>query len=255
MIVSIVTVVYNNVEYVRNAIESVLSQDYSSIEYVVIDGGSTDGTLDIIEEYRNQISVFLSESDDGIYDALNKGIARASGNMIAILHSDDQFCDSYVVSDVVQKMSETKADFCFSDLVIVDRSSGRVLRYYKARCFRRWMFRIGWMPPHPTCFIRKSLFDDFGLYSTEYKIAGDFDFLVRIFYSQEINWTYLERITVKMRQGGISTSGWKSKMINAYEIRHSLLSNHVWSLSVFQMARYIIRLMELLAKPGKDRYS
>ena len=163
MIVTIVTVVYNNAEYVRDAIESVLSQDYSSIEYVVIDGGSTDGTLNVIEEYRDQISVFLSEPDDGIYDALNKGITLASGDVIAILHSDDQFCDSQVVSDVVQKMSETKAEVCFSDMVIVDRSSGRVLRYYMASYFRRWMFRIGWMPSHPTCLISKSLIDKYVL--------------------------------------------------------------------------------------------
>jgi glycosyltransferase involved in cell wall biosynthesis len=251
-VVSVVTIVYNNVKYIKDALESVLSQDYPSIEYIVIDGGSTDGTVEIIEKYRDQIQVFLSEPDDGIYDALNKGVELATGDVIAILHSDDLFYDEFVVSDMVYKMSETGAEFCFSDMVIVDSRSDRVLRYYMAYYFNRWMFRMGWMPPHPTCFIKKSLFDEFGLYSLDYKVAGDFDFLVRIFYGRKILWSYLNRVTVKMRQGGVSNSGLNSKRIIASEINHSLQANHVWSLPFFQLGRYIIRLMEMLVKPKKS---
>ncbi len=181
LMVSIITVVYNNAKHVRDAIQSVLSQDYPYIEYVIIDGGSTDGTVEIIEEYRDQIPVFLSEPDEGIYDALNKGILSAHGGVIGILHSDDLFCDDHVVSDMIRKMSDTESEFCFSDMVIVDDISGKVVRYYMANYFRRWMFRIGWMPPHPTCFINKSLFDEFGPYSTNYKIVGDYDFFCQDF--------------------------------------------------------------------------
>lgn len=205
--VTIITVIYNNVEHIRGAIKSVLSQNYPFIEYIVIDGGSTDGTLEIIEQYRDSISVFLSEPDDGVYDALNKGIMRASGDVVGILHSDDRFCYNQVVSDMVQKMSDTKTEFCFSDMIIVDSSSNKILRYYMAGYFKRWLFRTGWLPPHPTCFIKKSLFNEFGLYSTKYKIAGDFDFMIRIFYARKINWAYLNRITVKMKSGGTSNSG------------------------------------------------
>ena len=182
MIVSVITVVYNNVDHIKSTIQSVLSQEYSSIEYIVIDGGSTDGTIDVIEKYREKISVFLTETDDGIYDALNKGIGLATGDTVAILHSDDLFYDNHVVSDMVNRMAVTDAEFCFSDLVIVDTVTDKVLRYYMASYFSRWMFRMGWMPPHPTCFIKKSLFDEFGLYSLDYKVVSDFDFLVRIFY-------------------------------------------------------------------------
>jgi len=251
--VSIITVVFNNVVYLRGAVESVLSQDYPFVEYIIIDGGSNDGTLDIIEEYRDKVSVFLSEPDDGIYDALNKGVNVAKGDVIAILHSDDIFCDEYVVSDMMKKMFDTKSEFCFSDMVIIDGLSNKVLRYYMASYFSRWMFRIGWMPPHPTCFIKKSLFSEVGLYSLEYKVAGDFDFLLRIFYSRDINWSYLDRITVKMRQGGVSNSGLMSKKIIAKEINQSLHSNNVWSLSIFQLGRYFIRLLELLVKPKKGQ--
>ena len=252
MIVSIITVVHNNVDNITGAIESVLSQDYSSIEYVVIDGGSTDGTLDVIKKYRDKISVFLSEPDNGIYDALNKGIGLATGDVVGILHSDDLFCDKYVVSDMVEIISDRNAEFSFSDMVIVDKESDKVLRYYMANYFSRWMFRMGWMPPHPTCFIKKALFDEFGLYSTKYKIGGDFDFMVRVFYGRKIKWGYLNRITVKMRSGGVSNSGFRNKVILANEISNTLHDNSIFSLYIFQVGRYLIRLMEILVKPGNN---
>jgi len=249
MLVSIITVVFNNKNLIRQAIDSVISQDYLYVEYIVIDGGSTDGTVDIIEKYRDKISVFISEPDGGVYDALNKGIALATGDVVAILHSDDIFCDEHVVTNMVKIMFNSDAEFCFSDLVIVDTVTDKVLRYYMASYFSRWMFRMGWMPPHPTCFIKKSLFDEFGLYSLDYKVVSDFDFLVRIFYGRDINWAYLNRITVKMRAGGVSNSGLKSKKLIVDEINDSLSANQVWSLPIFQLGRYLIRLLELVVNP------
>jgi glycosyltransferase involved in cell wall biosynthesis len=251
-LVSIITVVFNNSDCIRNAIESVVCQDYPSIEYIVIDGSSTDGTIEVIKEYQDKISVFISETDKGVYDALNKGVEHASGDVVAILHSDDQFCNTCIVSDMINKMGESNAEFCFSDMVIVDNVSGKILRYYMANYFKRWMFRIGWMPPHPTCFIKRSLFDEFGMYSTDYKIAGDFDLLVRFFYGRKIRWVYLNQVSVKMAEGGLSNSGWKSKKLIMNEISCSLHSNGVWSLSIFQLIRYLIRLMEIIIKPKKD---
>lgn len=247
--VSIITIVYNNVQHIRDAIESVLSQDYPGIEYLVIDGGSTDGTVEIIKEYGKKIAVFISEQDDGIYDALNKGIRHSSGDVLGILHSDDLFYDELVVSDSIRKMRDTDAELCFSDMVILDNTSGKIIRYYMANYFRCWMFRIGWMPPHPTIFINKSLFDEFGLYSLEYKIAGDFDFLVRIFYGRKIFWTYLDRVTVKMMQGGISNSGFFSKLKISSEINRVLRKNNVWSTPILQVARYLIRMVEVVKRP------
>jgi glycosyltransferase involved in cell wall biosynthesis len=250
-LVSIITIVYNNVQYIKEAIQSVLSQGYPRLEYIVIDGGSTDGTVEIIEEYRDYLSVFISEPDKGLYDALNKGIINATGDVIGILHSDDLFCNENVVSASIQRMLDTGSEFCFSDMVVVDNVSGKIVRYYMAHYFRRWMFRIGWLPPHPTTFIKKSLFDEFGLYSTEYKISSDYDFFVRIFFSREIRWTYLNLVTVKMRSGGASNSGITSKKLIFDEINRSLKSNQVWSLSIFQLGRYIIRMFELVMRPRK----
>ncbi len=251
MKVSIITVVWNNKETIRDAINSVLSQTYKNIEYIVIDGSSTDGTLEIIQNYSDKISMVISEPDKGVYDALNKGIREATGDVIAILHSDDKFFNEHVVLNMMKHMDKEKSELCFSDAVIVDGSSGRIMRYYMAHYFKKWMFIIGWMPPHPTCFIEKSLFDEFGLYSTNYKIAGDFDLLVKIFYGREIRWSYLDQVTVKMSTGGISNSGWRSKKLVYSEINRSLKSNNVWSMPVFQLARYAIRLMEIIIRPKK----
>jgi glycosyltransferase involved in cell wall biosynthesis len=249
--VSIITVVLNNKDTIEAAIKSVLGQTYQDIEYIVIDGNSTDGTKGIVNKYKDQINKFISEKDKGLYDALNKGIKNSTGDIIAILHSDDLFYDNYVVSDMVSKISASNAEICFSDMVIVSASSGRVLRYYMASYFNRWMFRMGWMPPHPTCFIKKSLFNEFGYYSLKYKIASDFDFLVRVFYGREIKWDYLNRVTVKMRQGGISNSGLVSKKRIASEINQVLHANRVWSYSFFQIGRYFIRAIELVIRPKK----
>ena len=250
-LVSIITVVYNNNDYIRDAIESVLSQVYSRIEHIVIDGGSTDGTIDIIKEYSDKISVFLSEPDEGIFDALNKGIIRSHGEIIGILHSDDLFCDEHVVSDVIQKLRDTDTELCFSDLVIVDEVSGKVMRYVMAHYFRRWMLRIGFFPPHPTMFLKRSIFDEFGLYSKNFQIAGDFDFIIRVFYGRKINWVYLNRITVKMKSGGLSNSGFSNKILCSKEIHESLQMNNIFTLYFFQVGRYLIRMMEFLIKPAK----
>ena len=248
-LVSIITIVFNNANLIRNAIESVLSQDYQHIEYILIDGGSNDGTKEIINSYKDEISVLISEPDKGIYDALNKGIEHSSGEYIAILHSDDLFCNSSVVSNMMNEISKNNAEICFSDMVIVDQDTGEILRYYMASYFKKWMFKVGWMPPHPTCFIKKSLFYEFGVYSLDYKVAADFDFLVRVFFNREINWAYLNQITVKMRDGGISNSGIKGKKLISSEIKRSLKSNHIKTLFILQLVRYLIRLVEIFKKP------
>jgi len=158
------------------------------------------------------------------------------------------------VSDMMERMVVENAEIAFSDMVIVDNSMTKVLRHYMASYFSPWMFKIGWMPPHPTCFIKKSLFDEFGMYSLDYKIVGDFDFLVRIFYARDVSWAYLNRVTIKMRQGGVSNAGFSSKKLIFQEINQSLRSNNVWSLPVFQLGRYFIRLLELLIRPKLARH-
>jgi len=251
--VSIITVVYNNVEKIQNAIQSVLSQDYSNIEYIVIDGNSNDGTSLAIGKFSENIDCIISSPDKGLYDALNKGIELSTGDVIGILHSDDLFADVRVVSDMIQALEEKGSEFIFSDLVIVNPETNKLKRFYMAHYFRPWMLRIGWVPPHPTVFMKKTLFDEFGLYSLDYSIASDFDLLVRIFYGREIRWTYLNRITVIMGSKGISNSGLSNKLLMAKEINQSLKKNKVSTLMIFQLLRYLIRVFEFLIKP-KSKY-
>jgi glycosyltransferase involved in cell wall biosynthesis len=254
MKISIITAVFNNHKSIERAIQSVLNQSYSNIEFIIIDAQSTDGTFEIIQKYKERISIVISEPDNGIYDALNKGISHANGEVIAVLHSDDEFHDRNVVSNMMKHIKKTRVEFCFSNVVIVDNLSKKILRYYMSSYFSKWMLRVGWMPPHPACFIKKTLFDEFGLYSTNYKIAGDFDLLVRFFYGRKIEWSYLDLISVKMSSGGVSNSGWRSKWLIFNEINHSLKSNNVWSLPFFQLLRYPIRLMEVLIKPRRSNF-
>lgn len=248
-LVSIITVVYNNEDYIADALESVQSQNYDKIEHIVIDGGSTDNTLDIINLYQDKIDILVSEKDKGVYDALNKGIALSKGDIVGILHSDDLFADEFVVSDTVKKLQEDKAELAFSDLMIVSRKTRKAIRYYRSGFFKRWMLRIGWMPPHPTCFIKRSLFHEIGEYDLNFKIAGDFDFFVRAFYRRKITWTHLNRISVLMRSGGLSNMGIASKALTANEIQLALNKNGVLSFKFFQLARYAIRAIEFLSKP------
>jgi glycosyltransferase involved in cell wall biosynthesis len=247
---SVITVVFNNAAHIRDSINSVLSQDYPHIEYLVIDGGSTDGTIEIINEYKEKISVFVSEPDGGIYDALNKGIELASGDFIGILHSDDLYQDSTVLSDMVDLIKKEGSEFAFANMAIVEEKSLAVSRYYASQYFRPWILRTGWMPPHPTCIIKKSLHNEFGLYSTKYKIVGDYDFFVRVFYGRKICWSHLNRVTIKMRKGGASNCGFTSKRIIASEIQNSLKCNGVWSHYSLQIIRYLIRLTEFILRPS-----
>lgn len=253
-LVSIITVVYNNVEHVESAINSVYDQDYSNIEHIVFDGGSTDGTVEVIQNNIEKISLFRSEKDQGIYDALNKAIKIASGSIIAILHSDDLFASNSAVSLSVERMLTKESEICFSDMIIVNRGNEKIYRYYKSSYFKKWLFRIGWMPPHPTCFIEKELFNKFGHYDLKYKITADYDLLLRLLLVHSASWVHLNKITVKMYNGGLSNSGFGSKKIIANEINHSLKKNKIWSLKFLQLFRYVIRLSELIIVPSKKKY-
>ena len=253
MKISIITVCYNSVDTIKDTIESVLSQDYSEIEYVIIDGGSTDGTLEIINSYIDKISIFVSEYDKGIYDALNKGIRMSSGEFIGIMHSDDRYSYREAVSEMVAKLKLKNAEFAFSDMLIVSNND-KIIRYYMAGFFKPWLLRVGWLPPHPTAIIKRTLFDEFGLYSEKFPLAGDFEFFVRVFSGRKIKWTYLNKVTVLMKTGGASNSGFKSKKATMLEINKALKFNRVFSTPLLQIIRYGIRFIELIYRPSKIRH-
>jgi glycosyltransferase involved in cell wall biosynthesis len=207
MKITIITVVFNGAKYIRTAIQSVLSQDYDNIEYIVIDGGSTDGTVDIIKEYQNKISVFVSEPDKGLYDAMNKGIGLATGDVVGILNGDDFYIDDKVIEKVVKEFEEKGVDSVYADLVYVrPKNLDKTVRYYDSSHFNPSKFAYGWMPAHPTFFVKKDIYDKYGVFRTDLKIGADFDILTRFLYTQKISYSYMQEVLVKMRLGGVSTS-------------------------------------------------
>ena len=220
MKVSIITSCYNRCATIRGAMESVLSQDYPDIEYIVVDGASTDGSLDIINTYKGRLSMILSEPDDGMYEAINKGIRMATGDIIGLVHSDDMLYDNQVISDIVREFEATKADFVYGDGIYVNANNlSKVVRNWKGGGYHRWKVRIGWLPLHPTCYIRRDVMMREGLYDESYRIAADTDLLVRYLYKAQLKVAYLHRRIIRMRMGGLSTDSEKRKLMWDEDVR------------------------------------
>ena len=228
MKVSIITSCYNRAATIRSAIESVLAQDYNDIEFIVVDGFSTDGSLDIIREYADHISTIISEPDHGMYEAINKGIRVATGEIIGLLHSDDFFYDNGVIGRIVERMKRTHADFLYGDGLFVNPDdTNKVVRNWIGGGYRLWKVRHGWLPLHPTCYIRRDVMTRLGLYNESYKIAADSDLLVRYLLTGGLTVTYLNEYVVRMRMGGLSTDSAKRKKMWEEDIR-VYVSHGLW---------------------------
>ncbi len=204
MKISIITVVYNNEATLQQAIESVLNQSYPNIEYVIIDGSSKDNTVSIIESYKNRLGYFISEPDKGLYDAMNKGIQAATGDVIGILNSDDLYQDSTVLSDIVHQFSTNPAlDIVYGNLVYVKKDAvDQVVRNWKSKDYYAKFFDDGNVPPHPSLFLRKEVYEKVGLFNLEFKLAADYEFMFRVFKKYDFKSKYIDRLIVKMRLGG-----------------------------------------------------
>lgn len=228
--VSIITAVYNRCETISSAINSVQTQQYSNISHVIVDGGSTDGTMNIVRESCFSNQIVISEPDNGIYDALNKGIKLADGDIIGLVHSDDLFSDELVVLDVVEAFSDPKVQLVYGDLVYVQESNvTKVVRKWISGHFDTQKLRMGWMPPHPTVFLRKTVFEQQGLYDTSFRISADYDAMLRFFQSG-ICCAYVPRVLVKMRVGGVSNHGFKNIITKMKEDYRAIRHNNVGGL-------------------------
>jgi glycosyltransferase involved in cell wall biosynthesis len=205
MRVSIITICYNSEATIRETITSVLSQSYADIEYIIVDGASKDSTCEIVRSFGDKISMFVSERDKGIYDAMNKGVKLATGDVIGILNSDDFYADANVVSDIVHTFEKTGAQGVFADLVYVDRENiNKVTRTWKSGLYKEGKFLFGWMPPHPTFFVKREVYEAYGHYTTELRSSSDYEFMLRVIHKEKIRVGYLPRVITKMRVGGQS---------------------------------------------------
>ncbi|MEC9209438.1 MAG: glycosyltransferase family 2 protein [Bacteroidota bacterium] len=211
--ISIITVCCNSQSTIKHTIESVSSQDYPNVEYIVIDGASTDWTLKVLNYCQDKINYFISENDEGIYDAMNKGIKMATGDIIGILNSDDFYPNNNVLSKVAKMFSVSDCDCLYGDLVYVNKSDGRqVVRYWKSGEFSVSKLDKGWMLPHPTFFVKKNVYEKYGLYNTDLKTAADYEMILRLLHKYRLKVVYLPEIMVKMRMGGESNKSFWNRI-------------------------------------------
>jgi len=247
--ISVVTVVYNNAATIKDCINSVLAQDYPDVEYIIIDGGSTDGTVEIVKGYGDKIDKFISEKDKGLYDAMNKGIKIATGDVVGTLNSDDFFYDSHVLTNIANAFTDEDTDAVIGDIVFIkDDAEQKVLRKYSSAKWLPRRFAWGYMPAHPSFFAKKSLFDGLGYYKTDYRIASDYELLIRFLFVNRINWKYLPLTTTKMRLGGASTQGIKSILILNKEIARACNENGIYTNYLMIYSKYFFKPFEFIFK-------
>ena len=243
--VSIITVSFNSVATIPDTINSVVNQSYPNIEYIIIDGASSDGTRDVINSYGQKITKFTSESDNGIYDALNKGIKLASGDIVGILNSDDFFYNSMVIEKIVKAFIDNRIDAVIGDVQFVDPvQTSKVVRYYSSKKFNLSKFRFGFMPPHPSFYVKRELFEKLGYYKTDYKIAADYELLLRFLSIHGIKCKYLGIPFVSMRTGGVSNKSISSNITLNKEIARACRENGLRTNYLFIYSKYITKVFE-----------
>lgn len=237
---SIITISYNSFQTIRDTIDSVLLQDYDDIEYIVIDGNSSDGTQDIVKSYGEKITKFVSEKDNGIYDAMNKGISLASGDIIGILNSDDLYPVSDVISRVIQSFRDDVVDSVYGDIEYVDRDNiNKVQRVWRSRSFYKKNFFKGWMPPHPAFFVKREVYEKYGKFRTDMNISADYEIMLRFLFKNNISSKYIHKTMVRMRLGGISNINLK----NVWKANKEVL--RAWRVNGLRIPYYIFFLKPL----------
>ena len=253
MKISIITVVWNNEKTIKDAIDSILEQTYKNIEYIIVDGVSTDGTVEIIQSYGDKISKFISEKDKGLYDAMNKGINLATGDVVGILNSDDFYKSNDILETVVNEFKNKDIDCLYGDLEYIDsKDTSKVLRYWKSKPYKEDLFEKGWHPAHPTFFIKREFYKKYGLFNLDFKIAADYEIMLRFLKKYKLKPSYINKTFVKMRVGGESNRSIKNI------IKANLESYRAWKLnglninSVIFLLKPLSKISQFLHKNKKD---
>jgi len=248
MKISIITVVYNNCKTIKTAIESVIGQTYNNIEYIIIDGGSIDGTLDIIDNYQDNIAILLSESDNGIYDAMNKGINLATGDIIGILNSDDLYDNVHIIEDVVNEfIKDNKLDILYGDLVYVNKNdTAKIIRKWNSSKYYDNFFENGNVPPHPSLFLKRKIYLECGFFKLDFLLAADYEFMLRVFKKKSYKSKYINKTFVRMRLGGATNKNFKNIYRGNVEILKSWILNDLKIPVLLIPKRIFKRLVQFL---------
>jgi glycosyltransferase involved in cell wall biosynthesis len=245
--VSIITVSSNSCKTLKGTIDSVLSQTYPDIEYIIIDNASNDGTVDLVKSYNNKIAKFISEPDHGIYNAMNKGIKIATGDIVGILNSDDFFCDDYVIEKVAASFNDQHIDAVYGDVRFIDPfNTQKTLRFYSSGNFKPNRFKFGFMPAHPSFYVRRKYFELLGYYKEDYKIAADYELLIRFLFLHRLRYKYIKMPFVSMRPGGVSNKSLKNIFILNKEIIRACSDNGIKTNYIYVYSKYLIKVFELM---------
>ncbi len=248
MKVSIITATYNSQNTILDALNSVASQTYSDIEHIIIDGKSSDNTLSIIKENAEKVSKIISEPDEGIYDALNKGIKNTTGDVIAFLHADDLYADNSIIEKAINLFLEKQIGSIYGDLQYVAKEdTNKIIRYWKSGEFAISKLKKGWMPPHPTFFVKKEVYDKFGMFDTNFQIAADYDIILRFLGKHKISTAYLPEVMIKMRVGGESNKSLKNIIKKMKEDVKALKKNKLGNWHTV-LLKNIIKIPQLFKK-------
>lgn len=253
MKISIITVALNSEILIKDSIQSVMKQNYQNIEFIIIDGGSCDHTISIAKTYKKHISKLISEPDKGVYDAMNKGLKIATGEIIGFLNSDDIYANDKVLSNVATLFKNKPfLDACYADLIYTDRTdTSKIVRYWKSSEFIPGSFSKGWCPPHPTFFVRRSVYERFGKFNLSYDISSDCELMMRFLEVHKINATYIPELWVKMRMGGLSNKRFKNILNQNQEVLNAL-NKHGLKKNIFIFFTYKIfsRLKQFFYRPS-----
>ena len=249
MKISIITAVFNAAGTIEETLLSVAQQTHQDVEHVVVDGASTDATPEIIACHRAKLARFISEPDHGVYDAMNKGLALASGEVVGFLNADDVYADKDVLSRVMDVMEREGLDALFGDVEFFrPEDPTRTVRRYRSARFSPDQIALGWMPAHPALFLRRRVYEHYGVFRTDYRIAGDFEYCARIFHSDTLVYRSLPETLVRMRTGGISTSGWRNTVLLNREVLRACRENGINTNIIKIFSKYPAKLMEFLVK-------
>lgn len=249
MKISIITPSYNSAATIARTINSVIAQNYSDLEYIIIDGVSTDDTAKIVSSYQNKINInFISEPDNGIYDAMNKGIKMASGDIVGILNSDDLFSGDDVLSTIADAFANNQADIVYGDIQYFSDNPKKIIRYWETGEYKNSKLNNGWTIPHPALFVKKTVYDLAGLYDSNFKIAGDYEFILRILKKHNFSLKYIPKVFVKMFAGGVSGRDLKNRKKGWSELKKAWIINDLKIPRFFILRRLFFKASQLLTK-------